>query len=545
MSNEINQEITTKKEPAKKAKESKKTDLLIRLALENIELFHTPNDESFASIKINGHCENILVDSKLFRKFLMRLYYKRMNGVLGGQALKDAVDFLSAKALFDSPELALHLRYAEHEGAIYIDLGNDAWNQVYINRYGWTVIESKDSPVKFKRTQGMKAMPIPSKEGKIEDLRQFLNIENESDWVLIVAWLIGAMKPTGPYPILMIQGEQGTAKSTTAKLLKDFVDPSVVPLQSLPRSEHDLAIAVSNSWLNNYDNQSEMPNHLSDGCCRIATGGGFRTRSLYTNDDEMLFNSVRPQIFNGITDIATRPDLADRALTIYLMPIPKEKRISEMQLMEKWELRKAGIFGALCDALSIALAKYKNIKLKWLPRMADFAIWASAAESSFGWKEGTFMREYENNRHRLIDIAIEADPVALAVIDMIEKENGYKWSGKASDLLEALKSQVGDQVTRLKSWPKQPNFLSNKLRRCATSLREKGISIEWTKSGDRIITITKTALTVQTAHYDHDEQDLNKPEPENMIRPDTNIASSQSVSYEQANDYDDLQDEVI
>lgn len=110
------------------------------------------------------------------------------------------------------------------------------------------------------------------------------------------------------------------------------------------------------------------------------------------------------------------------------------------------------------------------------------------------------------------------------------------------DLLEVLKSQVGERVTSLKSWPKQPNLLSNKLRRCATFLREKGILIEWTKSGDRIITITKT---VQTAHYDHDEQDLNKPEPENKIRPDTNIASSQSVSYEQANDYDDLQDEVI
>jgi len=536
-----------KREPCK-TKESKKTDLLIRLAQENIELFHTPNDESFASIKINGHCENFLVDSKLFRKFLMSLYYKRMNEVLGGQALKDAVDLLSAKALFDSPELALHLRYAEHKGAIYIDLGNDAWNQVCINRYGWTVIESKDSPVNFKRTQGMKAMSIPSKEGKIEDLRQFLNIENESDWVLIVAWLIGAMKPTGPYPILMIQGEQGTAKSTTARLLKDLVDPSVVPSQSLPRSERDLAIAAKNSWLNSYDNLSEMPNHLSDAFCRIATGGGFRTRSLYTNDDETLCNSVNPQIFNGIADIATRSDLADRVVTICLMPIPKEKRISEMQLMEKWELLKAGIFGALCNALSVALAKYKNINFKWLPRMADFAIWVSAAESSFGWKVGTFMREYENNRHRLIDIAIEADPVALSVIDMIEKENGYKWSGKASDLLEALKSQVGDQVTRLKSWPKQPNFLSNKLRRCATSLREKGISIEWTKSGDRIITITKTvqtAQTVQTVHYDHDEQDLNKPEPENKIRPDTNIASSQSVSYEQANDYDDLQDEVI
>ena len=522
-----------------------KTELLIRLAQENTELFHTPNDESFASIKINGHCENISVNSKLFRTYLMRLYYNRTDGVPGVQALKDTIHLLSAVAIFGRPKLALHLRYAEHEGAIYIDLGNDAWEQVCITKDGWTVIESKDSPVKFRRIPGMKAMPIPSKEGKIEDLRRFLNIENESDWILIVAWLIGAMKPTGPYPILMIQGEQGTAKSTTAKLLKDLIDPSVVPLQSLPRSELDLAIAAKNSWLNSYDNLSEMPNHLSDAFCRIATGGGLRTRTLFTNDNEKLFSSVRPQIFNGITDIATRPDLADRVLTICLMTISKEKRISEMQLMEKWELRKPGIFGALCNAISVALAKNKNITIKMLPRMADFAIWASAAESSFGWKEGTFMREYENNRHRLIDIAIEADPVALAVIKMIEKENGYKWSGKASDLLEILKSQAGEQVTRLKNWPKQPNFLSNNLRRCATPLREKGISIEWTKSGDRIITITKTVQTVQTVHYDVDEQNLNKSEPENKIRPDTNIASSQSVIYEQDNDYDELQDEVI
>jgi hypothetical protein len=532
----------TKREPCN-AKESK-ADLVIQLAKENIELFHTPNDEAFASIKINGHLENIPVNSKLFRKFLMRLYYKRTGGVPGKQVLKDTIDLLSAEAIFGSPKLALHLRYAGHKGAIYIDLGNNAWNQVCITKDGWAVIESKDSPVKFKRTQGMKAMPIPSKEGKIVDLRQFLNIENESDWVLIVAWLIGAMKPTGPYPILILQGEQGTAKSTIAKLLKDLIDSSVVLLQSLPRSELDLAIAVTNSWLNTYDNLSKISNHMSDAFCRIATGGGLRIRTLFTNDDETLFNQARPQIFNGIADIARRSDLADRVVAICLMPISKEKRISEMQLMENWELRKAGILGALCNALSVALAKYKNINFKWLPRMADFAIWASAAESSFGWKEGTFMRAYENNRLRLIDIAIEADPVALAVIDMIEKENGYKWSGKASDLLEILKSKVGEQVTRLKSWPKQPNFLSNNLRRCATSLREKGISIEWIKSGDRIITIAKTVQTAQTVHYDNDEQDLNKPELENKIRP-ANIASSQSVSYEQANDYDDLQDEVI
>ena len=61
----------------------------------------------------------------------------------------------------------------------------------------------------------MLALPIPERGGSIDDLRQLLNVPNENDWVLVVSWLLGALRPERPYPVLVLQGEQGSAKSTT------------------------------------------------------------------------------------------------------------------------------------------------------------------------------------------------------------------------------------------------------------------------------------------------------------------------------------------
>jgi len=40
----------------------------------------------------------------------------------------------------------------------------------------------------------------------------------------------------GPYPVLCLAGEQGTGKSTLARLVRSLIDPASAPL----RSEHDV-----------------------------------------------------------------------------------------------------------------------------------------------------------------------------------------------------------------------------------------------------------------------------------------------------------------
>jgi hypothetical protein len=324
----------------------------------------------------------------------------------------------------------------------------------------------------------------------MEDIGRFFNVKTPDDLVLIVSWLLGAMQPEGPFPILVLQGEQGSAKSTTARLLKDLIDPSTVPLRTLPSCERDLAIASSKMWALSVDNLSRLPIWLSDAFCRLATGGGFGTRTLFTDDTEILFNARRPVILNGISDIATRHDLADRAMIVHLPPISEGLRMAERQLEAAWIQAKPAILKTLLHAMVAALRNLNGVQLQGLPRMADFARWVTAAEEGLRWSQGTFMKAYEANRMNLIDIALEADIVATAIMDLIK--NTQKWSGTASKLYEKLNGLVPDYERKANAWPRGANVLSGRLVRAQTFLRKKGIEIERRKSGERLITIWRT-----------------------------------------------------
>jgi hypothetical protein len=187
-------------------------------------------------------------------------------------------------------------------------------------------------------------------------LQDFINVSDGDALKLIIAWLLQALRPTGPYPVLLFQGEQGSAKSTAERMVRALVDPSTAPLRTTPRSERDLVIAATNSWCVAFDNISTLQPWLSDAMCRLSTGGGFSARELYTDAEEVLFDATRPMLLNGITDVATRPDLLDRALTVALPPIPEEKRRPEAVLWREFEkARRASWARCLMPSLGRSL----------------------------------------------------------------------------------------------------------------------------------------------------------------------------------------------
>ena len=487
-------------------KQDSQAKAMVLLASFCATFFHTPELETYATIEADGIEKTISVESKTSEFWLSHLYYKATQNAPSPSSLKTAIRTLKAKALFDGRRAEVHLRYAAHDGCIYIYLGNETWEQVEISPDGRRVVSAKDSPIKFRREKGMAAMCRPAESGSLEPLREILNLESASDFKLIVAWLIGAMNPTGPFPIMTLVGEQGSSKSTTARFLKDLTDPATIDLVALPTNERELAIAAKKTWTLPYDNLSKLSSGLSDAFCRLATGGGFRTRTLYTNDSEMLFTSTRPVIMNGISDFITRQDLADRSIIINLAHIPKHKRIPEKQLQALWESSKPFVFAALCDALSSSLKNIGKVKMQEYPRMADFAQLVAAAEPALPWNPGEFSKAYSENIKKVIDISLEADDVAVAVMSLMDDSENTEWTGKASDLKMVLDSIVEDRVRRLKSWPKQANALSSRINRCSTFLRSKGIEIERGKSGDRYICIRKindsivhTAQSTETA----------------------------------------------
>ena len=143
------------------------------------------------------------------------------------------------------------MRIAEHAGCIYLDLADEHWRAVEIGPDGWRVLERP--PVRFRRSPGMLALPLPERGGSIEALRSFLNLSNQNDFVLVVAWLLAALRSGGPYPVLVISGEQGSAKTVLSKFLRALVDPNVAPVRALPRDERELMIAANNGHMLAFD----------------------------------------------------------------------------------------------------------------------------------------------------------------------------------------------------------------------------------------------------------------------------------------------------
>ena len=413
---------------------------LIALA-DEAELFHTPDGTGFADLDVNGHRETWPIRRKDFRRWLVRRFFKETGGAPNSEAMQAALNVIEAKAQFDAEECEVFIRVGEHGGKLYLDLCDDRWRAVEIDTDGWQVIDKP--PLRFRRAAGMKPLPDPQRGGSIEKLRRFLNVASDNDFVLVMAWVLAALRGRGPYPVLALAGEQGAGKSLFVAILRSLLDPNTAPLRSLPRNERELFIAASNGHLLAFDNVSGLPAWLSDALCRMATGAAFAARQLYTDQDEMLLAACRPMILNGIEDVVGRSDLADRALFLTLQPIAEDKRRTEAELWAAFEAERPLILGALLDAVAEGLKRLPETRLEKLPRMADFALWATACEPAL-WETGTFMEAYGENIGGAVDAVIDADPVADAIRTMMTakaEQEGIeqpKWEGTAAALLAAL-----------------------------------------------------------------------------------------------------------
>lgn len=479
------------------AQSDRKTSQASRLVAfaSSVEFFHTPEGKAFASVPVGEHIENVSIKSGAFRDWLIREYRRTDGTTPGAQPVQDALNDLAGRARYDSPECEAHARLAEHDGAIYLDLCNVDWQAVRITSEGCSILESKVLPVKFRRTRGMLALPLPQHGGSLGELRRFINVRAE-DWVLVAAWLVAAMRPGRPFPVLTLNGEQGSAKSTTARILRALVDPNKAALRSVQRDVRELMIAATNGWLVALDNLSSIRAWLSDAVCRLSTGGGFAVRENYSDDDEVLFDAMRPVLLNGIEELATRSDLLDRAIIVTLPTITEERRREEADLWREFDEARPRLLGSLLTAVSTALRNLPHVRLDRLPRMADFARFAVAAEPALDCTPGAFLTTYKHNRMSANDLALEASPVAtvlLAFVDEVET-----WRGTARELLKELNERAGD-MTGAEGWAKSAQSLGGILKRLAPNIRASGVDVKTgvrvPGSGKRLVILEKPRKT--------------------------------------------------
>jgi DNA polymerase I-like protein with 3'-5' exonuclease and polymerase domains len=469
----------------KKPKQTKPTgrisaaSMMVQLVQKaGVQLFHASDERTFAHLPVGDHHETWPLRSQRFRTWMSHLFYRSQGKAPGGQALSDALNVLEGVGLHEGPAIPTYLRVAGYGGKLYLDLADTEWRAVEIDVTGWRLV--KEPPVRFRRPKGMLALPEPIRGGSLKELRPLVNVRDEANWLLLIGWLVGALRDRGPYPVLALAGEQGTAKTTLGRFLRRLLDPSVTMLRSDPRDTRDLMIAAHNGWLVGYDNLSDLPPWLSDALCRLATGGGFGTRQLYTDEEEMLFDSVRPVVLTSIADVVTSPDLLDRSIFLRLVPIPEEQRLTEEELDARFNALWPRILGALCDAVSIGLRTRSGLRPRRLPRMADFALFAEAVCRGLGHEPEAFLKALETNRRDTDLVALDTFLIVPVLRRLVEQA---EFTGTATELLVRLNEMADEATRKQRGWPARPNILSNQLRRVAPNLRRSGIEVDLNRGG--------------------------------------------------------------
>lgn len=481
--------LSTKGKKGEGASQKTQATALLELAdAADIAPFCTRDGTAYVDVSLDGHRETHAAASASLRKLLRRLYFQETGGAANDDAVRQVVGVIEAHALFGGETREVYLRVATVGPRIYIDLCDSEWRAIEIDDNGWRIVDRP--PVRFRRTRGMQPLPVPQRGGRVEELKDILPIDDH-EYVLAVAWLLMAMRGEAGCPILVLTGEQGTGKSVAARVLRGLVDPNAAPLRGPPRDQDQLIVMAANSYVLVLDNLSGINAEVSDGLCRISTGGGASKRALFTDGEEYTFDGHRPVITNGIGDLAVRGDLADRTVAIRLNVIPEDKRIPERELLEKYEAARPRIIGALLDVIAHGVLSLPHTRLNGYPRMANFAQWVSACEGAI-WSAGMFMAAYDLNRGDAVEVVLDADPIATALQQHMSGRDDHMTT--AAGLLTELGTLVGEAARRSRQWPGNPRALSGQLRRLAPALRGAGLFLDLDRRGHggrRLISITR------------------------------------------------------
>ncbi len=536
-----------KKDQTKRNDEVDKEDLLEIIKQYIASLFKDQHGMAYATLIVDDHKETWCIKSAHFKNFIQGKIYKKLKEIPSAQTINSIYNLLEAEALFSGITREVHLRCAEENDVYYIDLCNEKWQVLMISSDEIKLLD--DTPVLFKRYNHMKELKFKFVENPIKTLDKifdFIPCNEEYDKILLRAHIVCLFNPRIQIPCIVFYGDPGTGKSTGMRIIRLCIDPSSYLLLSFTKDETQTVQLLAHHYICFFDNIRNIPSKLSDLFCRAITGGGLSKRVLYTDDEDFIYDLIRKLGFNGINIAVQESDLLDRSITVKLDKLDKTIRRKETDLYSEFNLIQPEISGAIIQLFQKTLKNIKRLKIKYLPRMADFALWGEAASISCDNKPGVFLNSYWSKIGLLNEEALEANPVAIALIYLCQKhrdlivkqemefnskrqqiideadywEKGKEdwaegwieknvWKGNASKLLKLLEEMAKElKISPFNNdWPKGPTSLSRKLNEVSKNLGEKGIKIKRLSDGKRSIEISVSSVIASI--YDVEYADAN------------------------------------
>lgn len=449
-----------------------------------IELFAEAADATpYAQVETPAGVATWPVRSAEFRGWLLRRFREELGATPSTTATEQAVRQLEAEAL-DGPRRALHLRAAWDGADLLIDRGGPEWSAFRVTAGGWTV-DHRPPPV-FRRHAGLEPYPDPGAGGDLADIFDFVPVADDRDRLLLLTWLVAALVPDVPRPVLLLTGPQGSGKSTAARLLRRLIDPSALELLRRPRDESDILQALAHNFCCPFDNLTSLPTWCSDILCAAVTGVASVKRRLYSDQEDTIFKLRRLVVLNGVANVAHRPDLLDRALHVQLARIAEPR--PEADLIAAFDAARPALLGALLDALAETLRLRPTLSSAGSTfRMADFALLGRAAAVALGYGEADFIDAYTSSVADRNEEAIDADPFAAAVVSLLTDPEGGDWQGTASDLLREAEAEAirVSLDTSPEAWPQSARAAANRLREAVVNLAAVGVVTEFKRAHGR------------------------------------------------------------
>ena len=478
-------------QPQKISLPPEKSTTLLEKLFKVLDLSIDQNGKSLAVIKDHGNYFALRIGSRTSNNRIRQI--AQDNGItLRKNDLGEINEYLQAQAETALIIRSAWYRYAPYENGIEVDLGDFGHTRVRLNAVGWELI-TEGSETLFYRPPSTLEIVRPAPEGKVELLKKHLNM-SLSDQMLYIAWLTYTLAhpkiPSSNYVILVLQGNQGSGKSSHCKnVILRILDPSSTGVQIMPTNIKDLAVAVYNKHVVCFDNVREIRPHMADAICIVSTGGSLTGRQLYRDAEQSVIQMHCAVVLNGIHSLIDQPDLAQRCLHIEFFPIPEHKRKSEKVLIQELNEDLPAIMCGLFNLISDVLKHLPTVKVTNPERMIDFVYWLAAMEVALNVPPGVYQAAFsEAVNQGQLDSLLD-NTLASAVVDFANRTGD--WSDTPAKLLLELNRAADKHMQRDRDWPQNPIALSKRLKPLMASLATQNIQLTFTRGKNRTITIKK------------------------------------------------------